>query len=75
MRVAINGLGRIGRLVFKIGLEKGVNIVAVNDLTSPENLAYLIKYDSVYGVYNKKIEHCETIILGIFIRLYLWRIR
>ena len=56
MRVAINGLGRIGRLVFKIGLEKGINFVAINDLTDPKTLAYLIRYDSVYGNYDKKVE-------------------
>lgn len=56
MRVAINGLGRIGRLVFKIGLEKGLNIVAINDLTDSKNLAYLLKYDSVYGNYDKRVD-------------------
>jgi len=56
MKVAINGLGRIGRLVLKIALEKGVNVVAVNDLTPIENIVYLLKYDSVYGNYNKKVE-------------------
>jgi len=56
MRVAINGLGRIGRLVLKIGLERGINFVAVNDLTDAKTLAYLLKYDSVYGNYNKKVE-------------------
>ena len=56
VKVAINGLGRIGRSVLKIALDKKVDIVAVNDLTSPENLAYLLKYDSVYGVRDKKVE-------------------
>ncbi len=56
MKVAINGLGRIGRLVFKIALEKGINIVAVNDLCDAKSLAYLLKYDSVYGNYDKKVE-------------------
>ncbi|MBS3094022.1 type I glyceraldehyde-3-phosphate dehydrogenase [Candidatus Pacearchaeota archaeon] len=56
VKVAINGLGRIGRSVLKIALDKKVDIVAVNDLTSPENLAYLLKYDSVYGVWDKKVE-------------------
>ena len=56
MKLAINGLGRIGRSVLKVALEKGVNVVAINDLTSPENLAYLLKYDSVYGNYDKKVE-------------------
>ncbi len=56
MKVAINGLGRIGRAIFKIGLEKGINFIAINDLADFKNLAYLIKYDSVYGNYDKKIE-------------------
>ena len=56
MKVAINGLGRIGRNVLKIALEKGVNIVAVNDLTDIKSIVYLLKYDSVYGVYDKKVE-------------------
>lgn len=56
MRIAINGLGRIGRLVLKSGLDEGVNFVAINDLTDPKTLAYLIKYDSVYGKYDKSVE-------------------
>ena len=55
IRVAINGFGRIGRPVLKVGLEKGINFVAINDLTDTETLAYLLKYDSVYGVYDKKV--------------------
>jgi glyceraldehyde-3-phosphate dehydrogenase type I len=58
-KIAINGFGRIGRLVFKIGLEKGLNIVAINDLASLDNLAYLLKYDSAYGVYDKKVEMAD----------------
>jgi len=57
MKIAINGFGRIGRNVFKIAFERpGIDIVAVNDITSPETLAHLLKYDSTYGVYNKNIE-------------------
>jgi glyceraldehyde 3-phosphate dehydrogenase len=49
-RVAINGFGRIGRGFLRAARgSKEIEIVAVNDLTSPENLAYLLKYDSVYG--------------------------
>jgi len=55
-KVAINGFGRIGRLVFKICLDKGINVVAVNDLTPVETLAHLLKYDSVYGKYKEKVE-------------------
>ena len=56
VRVAINGLGRIGRSVLKICLERGIDVVAINDLTDCRNLAYLLAYDSVYGKWNKKIE-------------------
>jgi len=55
MKVAINGFGRIGRCIFRRALEKGVNVVAVNDLMSVESLVYLLKYDSVYGNYGKSV--------------------
>lgn len=56
MKVAINGFGRIGRIVFGRALKQGVNVVAINDLTDIETLAYLLKYDSVYGVNEKSIK-------------------
>ncbi|MFH0712043.1 MAG: type I glyceraldehyde-3-phosphate dehydrogenase [archaeon] len=56
MRVAINGFGRIGRAVFRRAIEKGVNVVAVNDLANAKTLAYLLKFDSVYGNYGKSVE-------------------
>jgi glyceraldehyde 3-phosphate dehydrogenase len=50
MRVAINGMGRIGRLLCRrLAGMKGVELVAVNDIMDPENLAYLLRYDSIYG--------------------------
>lgn len=51
VRVAINGFGRIGRMIFRANLERKepLEIVALNDLGSPEELAYLLKYDSVHG--------------------------
>ncbi len=54
VRVAINGFGRIGRLAFRqmFGLE-GYEVVAINDLTSPEMLAHLLKYDSAQKFYEK----------------------
>lgn len=55
MKIAINGFGRIGRGVFKIALEKGINVVAVNELSEVKNSAYLLEHDSVYGQYNKKV--------------------
>ncbi|PWB39090.1 MAG: type I glyceraldehyde-3-phosphate dehydrogenase [Parcubacteria group bacterium] len=56
-RVAINGFGRIGRSAFKIMLESPARyqVVAINDLAPAENLAYLLKYDTVYGRYDKKV--------------------
>ena len=60
IRVGINGFGRIGRQVLKAVNEGGFSdlfeIVAVNDLTSPETLAHLLKYDSTYGRYDADIE-------------------
>jgi glyceraldehyde 3-phosphate dehydrogenase len=54
--VAINGLGRIGRAALKVLLDAdGLDLVAVNDIADPDNLAYLIKYDSVYGRYHREV--------------------
>ena len=56
-RVAINGLGRIGRAVLKLVIdEPSMQLVAVNDLTDVENLAYLLRFDTVYGRYSKPVE-------------------
>src|SRR5215217_5106610 len=54
--VAINGLGRIGRAALKILLDAdGLDLVAVNDIADVDNLAYLLKYDSVYGRYHREV--------------------
>jgi glyceraldehyde 3-phosphate dehydrogenase len=56
MRIAINGMGRIGRLLFrKLVNHPGIELVAVNDIMPADNLAYLLKYDSVYGTFEKEI--------------------
>lgn len=56
-KVAINGFGRIGRLFFRAAFDdKDIEIVAVNDLGNLENLAYLLKYDTVYGRYDKEVK-------------------
>jgi len=58
VRVAINGFGRIGRLVFKAAQDdKDVEVVAINDLTDANTLAYLLKYDSVHGRYPVPVHH------------------
>ena len=56
MRIAINGMGRIGRLLFRRLIDdENIKVVAVNDIMPVDNLAYLIKYDSVYGTFAKDI--------------------
>ncbi|POR05269.1 glyceraldehyde-3-phosphate dehydrogenase [Alkalispirochaeta sphaeroplastigenens] len=57
MKIAINGFGRIGRNVFKIALERGVDVVAINDLTDTKTLAHLLKYDSTQGKFNGTVSH------------------
>ena len=57
-KLAINGFGRIGRNAFKIAYERDdVEIVAINDLVTPEALAHLLKYDSTYGIWDHEISH------------------
>jgi glyceraldehyde 3-phosphate dehydrogenase len=54
--IAINGLGRIGRAALKILLDcDGLDVVAVNDIADANNLAYLLKYDTVYGRYHREV--------------------
>ncbi|MCI7145475.1 MAG: type I glyceraldehyde-3-phosphate dehydrogenase [Clostridiales bacterium] len=60
MRIAINGFGRIGRLTFrKLFGEENVEIVAINDLTAPEMLRYLLRYDSVQRPYDREVSYGE----------------
>lgn len=63
IRIAINGFGRIGRNAFRIARERDdVEIVAINDLADEPTLAHLLKYDSSYGVYDRKVTAKEGII-------------
>ncbi|MFP4122337.1 MAG: type I glyceraldehyde-3-phosphate dehydrogenase, partial [Coleofasciculus sp.] len=63
-KIAINGFGRIGRAVFKIALDNpDLEVVAINDLIPPDNLAYLLKYDTVYGKYNKNVDSTKDSIV------------
>jgi glyceraldehyde 3-phosphate dehydrogenase len=56
MNIGINGLGRIGRASLKVIMDTpGLEVVAINDLLTIENAVYLLKYDSVYGIYNKEV--------------------
>lgn len=65
VKIGINGFGRIGRLAFRRILElsdtaSDIEVVAINDLTSPEMLAYLLKYDSIHGVLKADVSSDET---------------
>ena len=56
IKAAINGLGRIGRATLKLVMdEPSIELVAVNDLIDAENLAYLLRFDTVYGRYSKPV--------------------
>jgi glyceraldehyde 3-phosphate dehydrogenase len=64
VKVAINGFGRIGRLVYRqIYNMEGIEVVAINDLTSPAVLAHLLKYDSAQGRFNEDVKSTEKSIL------------
>ncbi|EQB3132498.1 type I glyceraldehyde-3-phosphate dehydrogenase, partial [Clostridium botulinum] len=66
VKVAINGFGRIGRNVFKAlvkNYKDQLQVVAINDLTSPATLAHLLKYDSLYGKFDGTVEAKETSIV------------
>ncbi|HLF20599.1 MAG TPA: type I glyceraldehyde-3-phosphate dehydrogenase [Bacteroidota bacterium] len=57
VRVGINGFGRIGRNVFRVGYnDKDIEFVAVNDITAPQTLAHLLKFDSIFGIFPGKVE-------------------
>jgi glyceraldehyde 3-phosphate dehydrogenase len=63
LKIAINGFGRIGRLVYRIAHKRNIDIVAINDLVPSDNLAYLLKYDSVHGRFAGKIEHTPVALM------------
>ncbi|MFH1119024.1 MAG: type I glyceraldehyde-3-phosphate dehydrogenase [Bacteroidota bacterium] len=57
IKLAINGFGRIGRITFRALLKKkNISVVAINDLTDPQTLAHLLKYDSVHGIFPGTVE-------------------
>jgi len=76
VKVAINGFGRIGRLVFRqIYNMEGIDVVAINDLTSPKQLAHLLKYDSSQGRFETEVKHTDNSIIvnGEEIKIYAQR--
>ena len=74
IKVGINGFGRIGRMVFRAAIENfsnDIEIVGINDLLEPEYLAYMLKYDSVHGIFNHdiKVDGSNLVVDGKVIRL------
>jgi len=65
IKIAINGFGRIGRPTFRRILDKhpSLEVVAINDLTDPQTLAHLLKFDSLYGIYKRQVKVREKEIL------------
>ncbi len=59
MNIGINGFGRIGRQIFRIAHQRGLNVVVVNDLTDNATLAHLLKYDSNYGRFPGEVDFDE----------------
>ncbi|MCL2760945.1 MAG: type I glyceraldehyde-3-phosphate dehydrogenase [Desulfuromonadales bacterium] len=60
IRLGINGFGRIGRTVLRYATkEKGIEVVAINDITDAKTLAHLLKYDSVHGTFQSKVEYTD----------------
>ncbi|CAM9138511.1 type I glyceraldehyde-3-phosphate dehydrogenase [Mycoplasma marinum] len=75
-KIAINGFGRIGRLVFRqLIKDQDLEVVAINDLTSPATLAHLLKYDTAHGRFDGTVESTEDslIVNGQTIRIYAER--
>src|SRR5215469_12526729 len=73
VKVAINGFGRIGRLVFRqIYNMEGIDVVAINDLTSPKVLAHLLKYDTAHGQFGQEVKHTDNsiVVAGHEIKIY-----
>ena len=74
IKVGLNGFGRIGRMVFRAAVEnfaQDIEIVGINDLLEPDYLAYMLKYDSVHGIFNHdiKVDGSNLVVDGKAIRL------
>src|SRR5689334_5215016 len=71
LKVAINGFGRIGRLVFRAGVKNpNIQFVGINDLVPPDNLAYLLKHDTTHGRFEGTVEAKEDgiVVDGRFVK-------
>ena len=63
MKIGITGFGRIGRLVFRAAIERGIEVAAINDVMEPDYMAYMLKYDSIHGVFDHSVSSTENSIV------------
>ena len=64
IKVAINGFGRIGRLVFRAGLERGdIEFVGINDLITPDYMAYMLQYDTIHGPFQGEVSYTDDALI------------
>ena len=76
IKVAINGFGRIGRLAFRRAFgDPDFEIVAINDLSSTANLAYLLKYDSAHGTFAHEVSHDDENIIVDGKKIHVYKIK
>ena len=63
LKIGITGFGRIGRLVFRAAYERGIEVVAINDVMAPEYMAYQLKFDSVHGRFKHDVTYTDKNII------------
>lgn len=64
VKVGINGFGRIGRLVFRAAVNNpNIEIVGINDLITPDYMAYMLKYDTIHGRFEGTVDYTENLSL------------
>ena len=64
IKVGINGFGRIGRLVFRAGLDnENIEFVGINDMITPDYMEYMLKYDTIHGSFKGEVSHTENSII------------
>jgi len=60
LKIGITGFGRIGRLVFRAAIERGIEVAAINDGMDPEYMAYMLKYDTLHGRFNHDVSYTDN---------------
>ncbi|MCL2426433.1 MAG: type I glyceraldehyde-3-phosphate dehydrogenase [Oscillospiraceae bacterium] len=60
LKIGITGFGRIGRLVFRAAIERGIEVVAINDGMEPKYMAYMLKYDTLHGRFNHDVSYTDN---------------